>query len=631
MVCLPLKNNLGDLLKSVFEKKFRMITSGSHLDPRLSEKHLFPRLLGWVKAKIRVRKFSSYTGYLLGILLIYGGLLLPTVGRLGISWDEQTDIQVARAYLESPQGWLEGSIYDPSQTRLPMFAVALGYWLFHNSGLILARCFSCLVGALTLVAVYIYGKRRFGVSRGLLASALLATSPFYLSFARVAFTETDIYLACTMAWLVVCVDRFQERPSIRRAALVGILSGLAISAKFTAVVVLIPIWYAVWQSTRHAAAKDLLTQKPFLFTAWLVEIMVCLLGGWYFAHTFSPAVYQGALRLSHYLLIVVGWLLVVVWAIRRYQHTTSWFKLGLFITALAALTFLILPPEHLTNRTILQSLTDRFRQEMGFRAGFMVEAAALHLGSIFFKSSPVMGAGLLASFILPLFQWRDWQRRFPVLVVWVYLGALVVLPLAQTFYTIPLLPLLAVFTADQFLALKSRQLAVAAGLGAAAVFLLVVDLTSCYPDYHLNGYQWLGPRYFFGRPTIGYRSIVQTTSDGVQQTIQWVCENGDSEDRVLVYAYPWHIVEASCPEPGFKISRGQWNSVRTNPDFVIVHINHTIRENWSTWFSSREVDESPNGIFWEPYDIEWLDRNYNLVFSVRRAFGFEMAGVYQRK
>src|SRR3972149_2060058 len=195
--------------------------------------------------KTRIRK-TPWFG-LFGILAIYGLLLFPTIGRQGISWDEQTDIWVARAYLKQPDGWLAGSDIDPSQTRLPAFTVALVYTLLNNSELILARVISGITGGLTLVAIFIFCKHRYDTRRGLLACALLATSPFYLSFARVAFTETDIYLACTLSWLLVYLDRLQGRPSIRRAAFVGVFAGLAISAKFTAISVLPAIWDAVGQ------------------------------------------------------------------------------------------------------------------------------------------------------------------------------------------------------------------------------------------------------------------------------------------------------------------------------------------------------------------------------------------------
>ena len=186
------------------------------------------------------------------ILALYLVLLLPTVARQGISWDEQTDLDITRAYLK-PGGWLIGSTSDSSQTRLPMAPVAMVYALLNTSNLITGRLVSVGVGLLTLVGIYIYCLRRFSRAAGLLACALLATSPFFLSFARVAFTESDIYLACVFAWLLVCVDRLVKQAVIGRAVLVGVVLGLALSAKATTLAILPVVWYAVYQATEVSA------------------------------------------------------------------------------------------------------------------------------------------------------------------------------------------------------------------------------------------------------------------------------------------------------------------------------------------------------------------------------------------
>ena len=91
-------------------------------------------------------------------LLLYGALLLPTVGLHGISWDEQTDTNIVRSYLLEEGGWITGSGIDASQTRIPMYFVAIIFFLGKTSSLLLARLVSCLMGALTIVAVYIYCK-----------------------------------------------------------------------------------------------------------------------------------------------------------------------------------------------------------------------------------------------------------------------------------------------------------------------------------------------------------------------------------------------------------------------------------------------------------------------------------------
>lgn len=524
----------------------------------------------------------------MGALLLYAVLVLPAVGRQGISWDEQNDLWVAQSYLAAPDGWLAGSEIDPSQTRLPMFTVALVYKLLGTSDLITARLVSCLVGGLTLLGVYLYCKLRFNPSTGILACLLLATSPFYLSFARVAFTETDIYLACALTWLLGCVTRLQDRPTLGWAAGVGVVLGLALSAKFTALVVLPAVWYAVSQSKATGPVKDLPQVKGSSVYFWN------------------------------------GWIIPLVWSVLHRSSTAPRMALASFITGLALLTFLVVPPEHLTNPAILQSLLWRAENELAFNPGFILEAAGLHIGSLIFKSGPLIGMGLLLGLLLTAFQLRGRpETRFPVLLTLFYFGGLILLPLAQTFYIVPLLPILAVFAASQFHRLLARRRAVAVGLAALAVILWAVEMSLAYPDYNLNGYQWLGERVIAGRSSIGYRSIVQTPSDGVEQAVQWLNEHAQPGERVRSYLLEWHIVQAVAPNPTYQIENG-FDAPSPEPDYVVVEINTQVRQSWWT-------DISRGDVFQPPYNPSWLEENYNKVFSVPRAFGIEMASVWKKK
>ena len=125
-----------------------------------------------------------------------------------------------------------------------MALVAVVHMLLNTDDLLTARIVSCMMGALTTVAVFIYCKHNYDCKKGLLAGAVLATSPFFLSFARTAFTETDIFVACAFAWLLVAMSRLRKSGAIGWATVATILLGLAISAKFTAVVVLPAIFFA---------------------------------------------------------------------------------------------------------------------------------------------------------------------------------------------------------------------------------------------------------------------------------------------------------------------------------------------------------------------------------------------------
>ncbi|MGC9522710.1 MAG: ArnT family glycosyltransferase [Anaerolineae bacterium] len=572
------------------------------------------------------------------VLIGYGLLLLPTVARQGLSWDEQTDLEIARSYRARPVGWLRGSGADPSQTRLPMAAVAAAYALLGTDDLLAARLLSCLVGALTIVGVYVACRRDFGAHRrdfgdgsGLLAGAILATSPFFLSFARTAFTETDIYVACAFVWLLVTVSHLRETPNLGWATVTALILGLALSAKFTVVAIFPAVAYAVLTMPGDRQAEALSLHDLHNGAALLVAMAAAMGLGWVTLNDLPLADRpEPLLRLLFYLALL-AWAAVLIWAARHRRRAAPPALLLGFVLALALGTFMILPPVHLTNPVILTNLAGRFRHEMGWNPAFAGEAAALHLASVVFKSSPLIGVGLLLGPILAALEWRAKEAvRFPLLLVGCYFLGLILLPLAQTFYMIPLLPLLAILASDRLLALASHRRAVAGVVGIAAALVLGVDLARCYPDFNLNGYQWLGARYIAGRSTIGYRSVVQTTSDGVQQAAEWLNAHARPGDRVVVYAYPWHIVEATSPNPDFRLVRGEWLSVRTIPDYVVVHINHTIRQRWAAWYTGTEVNAPAQSVFWEPYDAAWLHTHFTKVMAVRRAFGIEMVSIWER-
>ncbi len=587
----------------------------------------------WISSALSRRVFC-----LALVLIGYGLLLLPTVARQGVSWDEQTDLEIARSYLAQPVGWLRGSGADPSQTRLPMSAVAAVYTLLGTGDLLTARLLSCLVGALTIVGAYVAcrrdlgaHRRDLGAGRGLLAAALLATSPFFLSFARTAFTETDIYVACAFVWLLVVVSHLRETPNLGWATVTALILGLALSAKFTVVAIFPAIAYAILSISGDRQAEALSLHDLRNGAALLAAMVAAIVLGRVTLNDLPPADRpEPLLRLLFYLALL-AWGAVLVWAVRHRHRATSPLLLLGFVLALALGTFMILPPVHLTNPAILASLSGRFRHEMGWNPAFAGEAAALHLASVVFKSSPLIGVGLLLGPILAALSWRAKEAvRFPLLVVVCYFLGLILLPLAQTFYMVPLLPLLAILASDRLLALASRRRVLAGVVGIAATLVLGVDLARCYPDFNLNGYQWLGARYLAGRSTIGYRSVVQTTSDGVQQAAEWLNQHARPGDRVVVYAYPWHILEATSPNPDFRLVRGEWSSVRTIPDYVVVHINHTIRQRWAAWYTGAEANTPAQSVFWEPYDAAWLHANFAKVMAVRRAFGIEMVSIWER-
>lgn len=569
------------------------------------------------------------------ILALYLGLTLPTVGRQGISWDEATDLAIARSYLQ-PGGWLRGSQDDPSQARLPMAVVALVYQATDRGDLLVARTVSVFIGALTLVGTYVYAQGAFGRGPGILTAGVLATSPFYLSFARTAFTETDIFPACALVWTLAALSRLERRRNLGAALPAGILLGLVLAAKFTAVFLFPAVLFFLLMGARGKKdARPLRRAETLGFVALAAFFGMFVLHTWGTLDWLPTPVSTGREAAGLYGVGLFLWAAMLAWLLPGARRTAPRWALAGLVLALATATAVLLPPENLTNPAIPRSLLSRADQEMGFNPTFSLEALGLHLGCLLFKSSPLVGLGLIIAVPLAAVGWRAGRStpavRLPTLVAGFYTLGLLTLPIAQTFYMVPLLPVLAVLAAEGWFRLFALQRRPALALLMASALLLGLDLGHCYPDYNLNGYQWLGPRLFMGRPTLGYRSIIQTPSDGVEQAMRWVCQRAAPGDLVAVYAYEWHIVGAACPRPPFRLVHGGPEALAQEPDYILIHINHTLREGWSAWFSGVAEAGAGEGIFWEPVDPDWLAGNYEQVFSVERAFGLQMAAVWERR
>ena len=96
-------------------------------------------------------------------------------------------------------------LWSPKRSWLIPVIMAVVFALLGMDSLIVARLVSCLVGALTIAGVYFYCSRVLDHKRGLLASALLATSPFFLSFAKL-FTDVAFEVSARRVMVADVVD-----------------------------------------------------------------------------------------------------------------------------------------------------------------------------------------------------------------------------------------------------------------------------------------------------------------------------------------------------------------------------------------------------------------------------------------
>ena len=171
---------------------------------------------------------------LIGAVIGYLALVLPTISIHGISYDEHVDLTVAASYGSQPLGWLRGSDVDSANVRLPMYLSGIAFEALGSFSITWSRLLSCVLGVLTLIAVFLYCIRYLDQTKAVIACIILATSPYFLAFSKVAMTEGDIFITCLTAWLLLCVASLQRESNIRWITATGLVLGLAMSSKASA-------------------------------------------------------------------------------------------------------------------------------------------------------------------------------------------------------------------------------------------------------------------------------------------------------------------------------------------------------------------------------------------------------------
>ncbi len=565
--------------------------------------------------------------WLVAAICVYLGLTLPNLDRQGVGWDEQVDLMIASAY-SSPGGSWRGATQEPNQTRLPMY---LGSYVLRSLGGIElhgSRLMSVAVAVLILIGVWIFCGRELDPASGVVSCLLLATSPYFLAFSKVAFTEGDVYITCAAVWVLILARRLDRRLTIGSTVLLGAMIGVSVSMKFFGVA-LIPavVLYLVTnrgEESPEASPIDARWSVP------LAGLGLSLLGVllWFLELATHQRIWPGGRRALVFMaLFGLLWLSLLVWGWKHRAVVIDRRLLPIVIGILAIATFFVVPPVHTTNPAIATALISE-SAEGGTTVSFgqYLEMGAFHFLVVLIKPSLAMGLLLWLSLVAALLRARQHRgTRLLVLAVLFYFGFLVVLPLAQTRYMMPVLVMLTMLLSDSACrAFRAHRIWVAS-VATVAGLLLALDLVRVYPDYSLSGYPLVGERYLAGRSTVGYRSIVQTPSDGIEQALRWADEFVEPDERLVMFVRPGHIVRAILPEPRFELANGLLDSPELDrADYVLTSINAEIE--------AKEDGRSSSGsIYRYPYDREQLEQGFEPVFVVTRAFGLEVAAVWRRR
>ncbi|MEJ2542311.1 MAG: glycosyltransferase family 39 protein, partial [Gemmatimonadota bacterium] len=491
---------------------------------------------------------------LVPLVVAYLSLVVPSTLPQGINWDERVDLTIAESYLDGPDGFITGSTDDLTQTRLPMYSVALLALATGSLTLGLARMVSVAVGVLTLLGVYVFCRICLDRSKAAVATAIVATSPYFLAFAGLAFTEGDVFIACATVWVLVAGSWFLRKRTAGAAALTGGALGLAVSSKFFGVALIPAVLAVLWTSRPGQAPHRNGDPRPAAGGVFMLGVAAPLMA-WraVLSGNLASGVAHDLVRLGLVTALMAAFT-VWVWPLRR--ESVSRTVASFIVVTGSVLTFLLVPLVHTTNGRIIGRLLST-TSGSGISGPQVAEFAAFHAGVLLLKPGLLIGLGLLAGSVMALLDLHGRSElRLPSAMAAAYFGFASLTPVAQTFYMMPVFPLLAILMADWLVEVGRRRRRLSVALLAGCVLSVGWDLTATYPNFALNGYQWTDARYLAGRATLGYRGIAQIRTDGIDEVLRWASQNIPGGDTVVGFIEGPHLVRSLEPDPKYRYVNG---------------------------------------------------------------------------
>jgi 4-amino-4-deoxy-L-arabinose transferase-like glycosyltransferase len=482
----------------------------------------------------------------LGLMSLFVVVSWQSVRSLNTLWDEQQDEPAVTALLQHPL-WGTSELGSEAQAWLPMYATAVVF-ACTGASLSAARLLSIAVGTLTILMTWVAGRRWFGSTAALVAATLLTLSPYFISFSRTALTEGDAFCPLTVLLTLLAFDAYRRWGNSQAILFLAVALGLAMSAKFFAVV-LIPV-LVLCDLVRYRAASSRQGKRDRrayrVLLGWIMAPagLVCL--------TISAAQgHQVPLSIGLWAAGVMSLLLTAARLLTqravRWPPLAAWLAILLLATTVCLAAF----PAHVLQPGVLQQLLSRSSQWDGRQPlALLGEHLRLYSGILLLKLGVPLGVLSVAALVWACA--RAVQHavvRWMVAVLVMYITMLVTLPLRQPFYLMSIYPLLVLiiagFLVEMTAALQpwGRVRRAWMVMAIAAHLWLLWGVIQVYPEFGWYGYETIGERWL-GEESRGYRNIIQITNDGTEDALRWSMEHVPAGARVVSYLSAYHVVEA---------------------------------------------------------------------------------------
>jgi 4-amino-4-deoxy-L-arabinose transferase-like glycosyltransferase len=251
------------------------------------------QLVAAVPLKIVGAKLTPY-----GEAILTGRAMAETAGR----WDQQEGSEPVRTAELFPHG---PSFYHYPEDEESVFGGILIYGGQNNAEKLMfwGRIPEVLLTLLTALLVFLWARHLEGDAAGLLAAAMLLLNPVMLAYGHIVQSDIGVALAFPLAcWMFA---RLLEAPSVRRAVWAGLATGLALTMKYTAVI-LGPTFVVLWllHRWRHRGAPPAALKHVLIVaaSAWGM-ILILYMPHWSPAPTIDPAM-AAKLGVPHWFILL---------------------------------------------------------------------------------------------------------------------------------------------------------------------------------------------------------------------------------------------------------------------------------------------------------------------------------------
>ena len=257
---------------------------------------------------MREEKPSKHGRFLVVAVIFIAALSVRLWGltAMGNTWDEYFYYDAVRSYLHNvttldtnAADWNANSEHPPLGKYVYVPAIVWNHAVHADDGHAYdaPRAISALLGALTVVFVYLIGQRYWSRKVGITAALIFGLMPVVLGYSKIIDLDVSMVMFVTLA-----MERFmawqKDNSSNRALWWSTLLATLAITCKFNASligIVYAGVLLAWWQQQRAANTKVTI---PLPILAWPVTTVAVLYAIW--PWLWSNPVTQFAATLNHW-------------------------------------------------------------------------------------------------------------------------------------------------------------------------------------------------------------------------------------------------------------------------------------------------------------------------------------------